>query len=280
MTTLLRGAAFITGAASGIGQYTALAFAKHGITRLALADINGPLLAKANAALQAQHPALEILTLDLDVRKPSEVDRGIAETVRRFRRLDVAVNNAGIGGSGRATHEIDEAEFARVLDVDLHGIDEAEFARVLDVEAPEAADRLGDAAVDLLGLLHVEVEGQDLEGRVLGLQGCVRLGEEGAVDVGQGEHGVLGLTRADANTYGPRGIRVNAICPGYVETPLVQKAMSAAADSPLANDIARTPLQRIMQMEEVADCIAFLASDMSSAMQGAALVADGGFTIQ
>ncbi|CRK16739.1 hypothetical protein BN1708_002966 [Verticillium longisporum] len=171
MTTLLRGAAFITGAASGIGQYTALAFAKHGITRLALADINGPLLAKANAALQAQHPALEILTLDLDVRKPSEVDRGIAETVRRFRRLDVAVNNAGIGGSGRATHEIDEAEFARVL----------------DVEAPEAADRLGDAAVDLLGLLHVEVEGQDLEGRVLGLQGCVRLGEEGAVDVGQSE---------------------------------------------------------------------------------------------
>ncbi|EGY17508.1 hypothetical protein VD0002_g142 [Verticillium dahliae] len=266
MTTLLRGAAFITGAASGIGQYTALAFAKHGMTHLALADINGPLLAKANAALQAQHPALEILSLDLDVQKPEQVDRGIAETVRRFRRLDVAVNNAGIGGSGRATHELDEAEFARVLDVDLHGVWRCQRA---ELRAMLAQDDLGPR------------RGRGRIVNVASMYGLVAPAHHLAhTAYTAAKHGVLGLTRADANTYGPRGIRVNAICPGYVETPLVQKAMSAAADSPLANDIARTPLQRIMQMEEVADCIAFLASDMSSAMQGAALVADGGFTIQ
>ncbi|KAM0274950.1 hypothetical protein ACHAQH_007718 [Verticillium albo-atrum] len=266
MATLLRGAAFITGAASGIGQYTALAFAKHGINRLALADINGTLLAKTTAALKAQHPSIEVLSLDLNVQKPEEVDRGIAETVKRFGRLDIAVNNAGIGGSGRATHEIDESEFARVLDVDLHGVwrcQRAELKAMLEQE--DLGTRIGRGRIINVASMY---------GLVAPAHHLAHTAYTTA------KHGVLGLTRADANTYGPKGVRVNAICPGYVETPLVQKAMSTAADSPLANDIARTPLQRMMQMEEVADCIAFLASDMSSAMQGAALVADGGFTIQ
>ena len=94
------------------------------------------------------------------------------------------------------------------------------------------------------------------------------------------KHGVLGLTKADANAYGPMGIRINAICPGYVETPLVKRLMDTSPGSPLALDIARTPLQRTSLMEEVGDAIAFLASPMSSFMQGAALVADGGFTSQ
>lgn len=106
----------------GIGQYTALSFARHGIQRLALADVNAKALKVANDALASKFPAVEILALQMDVQKASEVRDGIAETVRRFGRLDIAVNNAGIGGSGAKTHEIDEEEFARVVDVDLHGV--------------------------------------------------------------------------------------------------------------------------------------------------------------
>lgn len=92
------------------------------------------------------------------------------------------------------------------------------------------------------------------------------------------KHGVMGLTKADANSYGEAGIRINAMCPGYVETPLMLSAMSQDPDSPLGKDIARTPLRRMATMEEIADSIVFLASPMSSFMQGAGLVADGGFT--
>lgn len=93
------------------------------------------------------------------------------------------------------------------------------------------------------------------------------------------KHGVLGLTKGDANSYGgEHAIRINAICPGYVETPLIKARMEMNSDSPLTLDIARTPLRRMCTMEEIADAIVFLASPMSSFMQGAGLVADGGFT--
>lgn len=122
MTNLLRGSAFITGAASGIGQHTAVAFATHGITKLALADINLEALQASSAALKKQFPHVEILTLHLDVRNPSQVKEGIAKVVARFGRLDIAVNNAGISGSGRQTHEIENDEWLGVLDVNLQGV--------------------------------------------------------------------------------------------------------------------------------------------------------------
>ncbi|GJC84464.1 putative oxidoreductase YxbG [Colletotrichum liriopes] len=122
MASLLRGTAFITGAASGIGQQTALAFAKNGITRLALADINREALKATSNLLRRQYPAAEVIDLPLDVRNASDVKSSVAEAVSRFGRLDVAVNNAGIGGSGRSTHETDEDEFVRVVDIDLHGV--------------------------------------------------------------------------------------------------------------------------------------------------------------
>ncbi|KAJ0286016.1 hypothetical protein COL154_005811 [Colletotrichum chrysophilum] len=122
MASLLRGTAFITGAASGIGQHTALAFAKHGINRLALADMNQATLSVTTDLLRRRYPAVKLLPLSLNVQNAVEIRSGIAATISAFGRIDIAVNNAGIGGSGRATHEIDEAEFTKVLDVDLHGV--------------------------------------------------------------------------------------------------------------------------------------------------------------
>jgi NAD(P)-dependent dehydrogenase (short-subunit alcohol dehydrogenase family) len=122
MALFLKGTAFITGAASGIGQATAFAFAKYGVRRLALADINPQALQATTASLKSQFHLIQVLELRVNVRDAGEVKAGIRETAAKFGRLDVAVNNAGIGGSGKRTHEVSEEEWSKVLDVDLHGV--------------------------------------------------------------------------------------------------------------------------------------------------------------
>ncbi|KAF5987389.1 dehydrogenase [Fusarium bulbicola] len=240
MTALLRGSAFITGAASGIGQQTAIAFAQHGVTKLALADINQDALDISAGSLKKQFPHVHVLPVHLNVRNSTQVKEGIAKTIGEFGRLDIAVNNAGIGGSGRKTHELDDDEWLGILDVNLQGRGRIiNVGSMFSVVAPNNQDHTAYATA---------------------------------------KHGIIGLTKADANSYGPLGIRINAICPGYVETPLLTSIMSRDPDSPLAVDLSRTPLKRMATMEEVADAIVLLASPMSSYMQGASMICDGGFT--
>ncbi|KAH7018438.1 3-oxoacyl-reductase [Microdochium trichocladiopsis] len=264
---LLKGTAFITGAASGIGQHTAASFAKHGIQRLALADINTSLLATSAAALRKQYPSLEeVLELNLDVRSESQVREGITHTAQKFGRLDVAVNNAGIGGTGKQTHLTDQEEWLRVLDVNLNGVwrcQKAELGVMMGQE--DLGLRLG-------------------RGKIINIASMYGLVAPGApmyhAAYAASKHGVVGLTKADGNAYGPEGIRINAICPGYVKTPLLLSAMDQDSDSPLARDIRNTPLKRMADMEEIGDAVALMASPLAGFMQGAAVVFDGGFTTQ
>ncbi|KAJ4179099.1 hypothetical protein NW755_012699 [Fusarium falciforme] len=264
MTNLLRGSTFITGAASGIGQHTALAFAKHGITKLALADINLEALRTSNAALKDQFPHVEILTLHLDVRSPSQVREGIAKVVAQFGRLDIAVNNAGISGSGRQTHEIENDEWLGVLDVNLQGVYRCQKEELaVMVKQKDLGPRDGRGRiVNVASMLAVVAP-------------CNRMAHTAYTT---SKHGVVGLTKAGANSYGSMGIRINAICPGYVETPLLRNTMAQDPNSPLAADLARTPLKRLATMEEVGDSIVLMTSPMNSFMQGASIVCDGGFT--
>ncbi|KAJ3522582.1 hypothetical protein NM208_g12794 [Fusarium decemcellulare] len=264
MTNLLRGSAFITGAASGIGQHTALAFAKHGVTKLALADINLEALQTANAALKEQYPHVEILALHLDVRDSAQVKEGIAKAVTQFGRLDIAVNNAGIGGSGRKTHEIDDEEWMRILDVNLKGVYRCQKEELaVMVKQEDLGPRDGRGRIINVASMYAIVAPSN------------HLAHTAYTTA---KHGVIGLTKADANSYGGVGIRINAICPGYVETPLLKRMMEQDPNSPLAADLARTPLKRLATMEEVGDAIVLMASPMNSFMQGASMVCDGGFT--
>ncbi|KAF4998397.1 hypothetical protein FGRMN_3182 [Fusarium graminum] len=263
MTSLLRGSAFITGAASGIGRYTAMALAQHGVTKLSLADVDKEKLAVANGDLKQRFPTVEILLLHVDVRDSDQINTGIAKTVSEFGRLDIAVNNAGIGGSGRKTHEVDDKEWLNILDVNLQGVYrcQKEELRIM-VNQEHLGQRIG-------------------RGRIINIASMFALAAPNRQDhtaYTTAKHGIIGLTRADANSYGRAGIRINAICPGYVETPLLTSIMSRDPDSPLAVDLARTPLGRLATMEEVADAVVLLASPMNSYMQGASMICDGGFT--
>jgi len=106
----------------GIGQQTAIAFAQHGVTKLALADINQDALSISAGSLKKQFPHVHILPVHLNVRDSTQVKEGIAKIIGEFGRLDIAVNNAGISGSGRKTHELEDDEWLGILDVNLQGV--------------------------------------------------------------------------------------------------------------------------------------------------------------
>ncbi|KAJ0124480.1 3-oxoacyl-reductase [Diaporthe amygdali] len=265
MAPLLRGTAFITGAAKGIGQATAAAFARHGVSRLAIADIDMHGLEKTKELLHAQCPDIKVMELQLDVRHSAQVAGALSEVMKKFGRLDIAVNNAGIGGSGKRTHEMPDDEWQQVADVDLFGVwrcQKEELAMMVDQED--------------LGI-------REGRGRIINVSSMYGLKATGphlpSTPYVASKHGVIGLTRADANSYGHMNIRINAVCPGYVKTPLLDN-LNIPSDSYLGRDLERTALKRLGLIEEVTDAIVFLASPMSSYMQGSALVVDGGYTSQ
>ncbi|KFH46309.1 3-oxoacyl-[acyl-carrier-protein] reductase-like protein [Hapsidospora chrysogenum ATCC 11550] len=264
MATLLKGTAFITGAASGIGQHTAFAFARHGITKLALADINMPNLERTQQILKERFPNVEVLPLRMDVRNHQEIKDGIAEITSKFGRLDVAVNNAGIGGSGKLTHETEDEEIERVMDVNIHGVyrcQKEELAVMVKQEDLGPRDGRG-RIINIASMYGIIAPNSRLPHTAYTTS----------------KHAVVGLTKGDANAYADYNIRINAICPGYIGTPLVKGAMDMSRDGPLQQDLDRAPLRRIGTMEEIADSIVCLASPMNSYMQGAVTVVDGGFT--
>ncbi|KAK7936157.1 short-chain dehydrogenase reductase sdr [Apiospora marii] len=284
MAGLLKGTAFITGAASGIGRQTALHFAAAGVQRLVLADINADALTGTMASLQERHADIEIMPLELDVRNAAAVKSGLEKAKQRFGRIDIAVNNAGISGSGKPTHEVDEAEWLNVTDVLLNGVwrcqrEELAIMTGQEVVSPREgrgciinmASMYGLVAHNAAGAYTAAKHGKYLKWRDLPVPSS---------DLPTPKPGVVGLTRTDALRYGPQGIRINAVAPGYTETPLVRAPMqrSAEAEAALMADVRKAPLGRLATAEEIADCIVFLASPMSSFVHGSVLVADGGFT--
>ncbi|KAL5340904.1 hypothetical protein BJX70DRAFT_396287 [Aspergillus crustosus] len=260
MASLLRGAAFITGAASGIGKATAHSFARYGVTQLALADIN---LARAEATakeLQSQFPSITAIPLHIDTASEKSIDDAVAETAAHFGRIDYAVNNAGIGGSQALSADHELEDWKRTLDVNLNGVwmsSRAQIRVMLGQEKREDTPRHNRGVIinvaSMYGTLSPSLNTP-------------------AIAYTASKHGVIGLTRADAVAYALRGIRINAICPGYVATPLIQSSMQSGV---IQREIEKVPLGRLATMEEIGDQIMVLASPLSSYVVGAEVVADG-----
>jgi 3alpha(or 20beta)-hydroxysteroid dehydrogenase len=234
--------ALITGAARGQGEAEARRFVAEGASVM-LTDVHdGTAVAGELGDAAAFHP--------LDVTDPVQWERAVAATVVRFGRLDVLINNAGIGVVG-ALDGLDVATHQRVIDVNLNGV----YHGMRAVAAPMAAGG-GGAIVNI----------SSIDGLV---------GVLGMTSYSASKFAVTGMTRSAAIELGPRGIRVNSIHPGVINSPMVQQA-GPEIRAKLDRLMAMQPIARMGEPEEVAALALFLASDEAAYITGAQVVIDGG----
>ena len=245
--------AIVTGAADGIGWATTQALARDGYA-MALLDLRADAVQARAASLGTEH-----LGLACDVTSESAVTQAVATVQARFGRIDVLINNAGIGDQGGSTLEQTADAFDRVLAVHLRGtflMSQAVAAVML--QAPADAGQARGSIVNLGSIAS-----------------SIGLPTRNAYSAAKA--GVLGLTRAMACEWARSGIRVNAVAPGYVNTALV--ADLAAKGMLDAHGIAhRTPIGRMAEPAEIAEAIVFLASAKASYITGIVLPVDGGWT--
>lgn len=242
--------AFVTGAASGMGLATATAFARAGAA-VTLTDVDDDALATAGAELRAA--GHQVLTVHCDVSDEDRVAAAVAETVATFGRLDLAYNNAGIQSPTVDAADEPGEVFDRVTGINLRGV-----WACMKHELAQMREQGSGAIVNCSSL-----------GGLVGLPG--RAAYHGA------KHGVIGLTRSAALEYAPRGIRINAICPGTIETPMVT-AMFDSGDLDPAQAAAAEPIGRLGTAEEMAAAVLWLCSPGASYVTGVALPVDGGYT--
>lgn len=264
MAFALKGVAYVTGAGSGIGQYAAYSLARQGVRSFALLDRNP--VTKTISELRKIAPDVSVKEIELDVANEKAVNDSVEQTVKEFGRIDYAFNNAGIGGQLKPTDQIERDDFERVLSVNTTGVwlcQRAQIRQMLKQEKLSNSDRAYRGSI---------VNTASMYG-VLGPSLNVP-----STAYATSKHAVIGLTRADAIAFAGKGIKINALCPGYVATPLVMSSMNVG--SVMDDERIKVPIQRLATMEEIGDCVAFLHSEASSYMIGASLIADGGFTIQ
>jgi meso-butanediol dehydrogenase/(S,S)-butanediol dehydrogenase/diacetyl reductase len=242
--------AVITGAASGIGAACALRFAAEG-ARIAGLDVADPSVAHRDAVEKAAPGAL---WERVDVRDEASIERAIAAVLARFGRIDALVNAAGVSGYG-TVDELSSEEWDRVVGINLKGTYLVSKHVVRAMKQRQAGSVVNLASIE-------------------GLEG---MQSQAAYNASKG--GVVLLTRNMAIDYGPLGIRVNCLCPGFIETPMTAVLRSTPALQPILDQfIGMHMLKRSGRPEEVAACALFLCSDDASFVTGHALVVDGGMT--
>ena len=247
----------VSGGGSGIGRARALLLAGAGAA-VAVADLTAErAMATAGEITAAGGRALALAG---DASREEDAARWVAETIAAFGRLDGAFNNAGIspaavGAAGTPITEWSEAAFARVIAVNLTGVFLAMKHEIAAMARQEAQSSGGGAIVNTAS--------------VAGLVGL-----RGSSAYVASKHGVIGLTRTAALEYAPLAIRVNAVCPGYIDTPMVTPHMPMRGE-----DILRAvPFARLGTPEEIAELVLWLLSERASFVTGAAYVADGGYS--
>lgn len=243
--------AFVTGAGSGIGRATALAFAARGAA-VAMADVSAEAIrAVANEIVRTGGKALG---LSCDVTSSTDVQTTLQQTVEAFGRLDFAFNNAGIEQQPTPLADITEDQWQRVLDIDLRGV-----FLCMKFEIPLILAAGGGAIINTSSGAGVK-------------------GFSGGGAYGAAKHGVIGLTRCAALDYAAANVRINAICPGIIETPMMDR-FSGGTPEGRERVIDQEPVGRMGRPEEIASAVMWLCSDNAAFTIGHALVVDGGQTV-
>ena len=240
--------AFVTGAASGIGRATAIAVAAEGAS-VAITD-------RSAGALQAVEKTIrnaggEVLALSCDVSAPDQVETATKQVVEKFGRLDVAFNNAGVENKAAPVHEIDLAEWDRIININLRGC-----FTCMKYELAQMVKQGSGVVVNTSS-------------------GAGIRGVEGGAAYSASKHAIIGLTRSAALDYAKQNIRVNAVLPGNIETAMMDRFTGGN----IQKAIDLEPVGRLGKPEEIAEAVLWMASDLGGFVTGAATVIDGGWSL-
>lgn len=253
MAGLLEGkVGLITGGSTGIGRATAQIFAREG-ARVAVADLN------AEAADETVHLIKDVggeaIFIKTDVSQAADTEGMVKRVVATYGRLDCAFNNAGIEGDFQPITDYEEAMWDRVIGINLKGI-----WLSMKAELPQMLSQGGGAIVNTSS--------------VAGL-----IGMPSASAYSAAKHGVVGLTKTAALEYAKAGIRVNAVCPGGTDTPMLRRAFGKAPG--MEEGVASAePVGRLSQPKEIGEAVLWLCSDAASFVTGHPMAVDGGFVAQ
>lgn len=253
MTMLDGKAVLITGAGSGIGRSAAMACAAAG-ARLVLADIDADSGAESVKAVQASGG--EALFARCDVTRSGEVEALVATACEHYGRLDGAINNAGIEGEIGRTTRWSEEGFDRTLAINVKGV-----WLCMKYEIAQMLEQGGSASIVNTA-------------SIAGLNGVI-----GGAGYVASKHAVVGLTKTAALEYGSKGVRINAVCPGPIETPMLDRLMGEGRGV-RERFTEMEPMKRFGQPQEIADAMVWLLSGASSFVTGIALPVDGGWSAQ
>lgn len=251
MESLQGKVAVVTGASSGIGRAVALAYASYG-AKVVVSDV--VVEGGEETVAMIEENGGDAIFVAADVSKESDVKALVAKTVETYGRLDIACNNAGIGGAQVPVGEMSLADWNRVIAINLTGV----FLG-MRYQIPEMLKVGGGAIINMASILG-------------------GVGFANASAYVAAKHGVVGLTKNAALEYATQGIRVNAVGPGFIHTPMVDEGLS---DPDVQAFIAgKHAMQRMGQPEEVADLVIWLSSDAASFVTGAYYLVDGGYSAQ
>ena len=244
--------ALITGAGSGIGRATAHLFAVHGAFVI-IADKN---IESAQETLELVKKSGEKgLALEVDISKEKQVKALIEKIITQFSQLNYACNNAGIEGEKAFTTECSAENWSHVIETNLRGT-----WLCMKYQIPKMLKNTGGAIVNISSIAGL-----------LGLQGIPAYVSS--------KHGINGLTKTAALEYAKQGIRVNTVCPGAIQTAMIDRFVGSESQE-RQDLIAAHPLGRFGRPEEVAEAVVWLCSDKASYITGQSLAVDGGYTVQ
>lgn len=238
----------ITGAASGLGKATALAAARYG-ARLAICDVNAAGVAETTQL--ASELGAAVIHDSVDVSNAEQVEAFMKRTAAEYGKIDGAFNNAGVGGALTRVHMLTEDLWDQCINVNLKGV-----WLCMKYEVPHMRGDGGGAIVNMAS--------------VAGLIGFPMNAVYAA-----SKHGVVGLTKSAAAEYARNNIRVNAVCPGYTDTPMVSM-IDEVRPGMVEASLQNVPMKRLGTPEEIAETVCFLLSDRAPFLTGQAIAIDGG----
>lgn len=244
--------ALITGGGSGLGKAAAIAFAKEG-AKIVVGHVSEGTGEKTVSIIKENGG--EAVSIRADVSKSSEVQAMVQKAVETYGRLDCAYNNAGVAAPPKLTPETTEEDWDRVISINLKGV-----WLSMKYEIPEMLKQKTGAIVNASSML--------------GLIGLAKRAPYAA-----SKHGIIGLTKVAALEYAEAGIRVNALCPAVVRTPIVESIIASDPQAE-AKLMSMIPMGRLGTLDEMAEAVVWLCSDASSYVTGHSLSVDGGAVAQ